>query len=212
MHARYFSPNLGRFLSVDPVGCEVGSSQSWNRYTYALNNPLIMFDPTGMAEKRTFWQRVWGRFALALSPKAPVSEEEQEARVNALLEGAGIDPEQGLNSTGTGAAANIADGARDAIATLGAELSEETTTWLVIGAAGRATKILRFGGGYKAEARAFHREIKPQILKAVGSFSGKVGNNPDVKIVDGIIHLVGNGPYRGRTMNTGLRALDFFGQ
>jgi len=49
MHARYFSPNLGRFLSVDPIGGEVGSSQSWNRYSYVLNNPLTHTDPHGMA-------------------------------------------------------------------------------------------------------------------------------------------------------------------
>ena len=48
MHARYFSSNLGRFLSVDPVGGEVGSSQSWNRYSYVMNRPLAGVDPDGM--------------------------------------------------------------------------------------------------------------------------------------------------------------------
>lgn len=47
MHARYYSPNLGRFLSVDPVGGTVGSSQSWNRYAYVENNPVNLTDPTG---------------------------------------------------------------------------------------------------------------------------------------------------------------------
>jgi len=47
MHARYFSSNLGRFLSVDPVGGDIGSSQSWNRYAYVLNNPLVLIDPDG---------------------------------------------------------------------------------------------------------------------------------------------------------------------
>ena len=47
MHARYYSPNLGRFLSVDPIGGTVGSSQSWNRYSYVLNNPLSLIDPDG---------------------------------------------------------------------------------------------------------------------------------------------------------------------
>ena len=49
MHARYYSPNLGRFASVDPVGGSVGSSQSWNRYSYVLNSPLNFVDPDGNA-------------------------------------------------------------------------------------------------------------------------------------------------------------------
>jgi uncharacterized protein RhaS with RHS repeats len=49
MHARYYSSDLGRFMSVDPVGGEVGSSQSWNRYSYVLNNPLGFVDPNGEA-------------------------------------------------------------------------------------------------------------------------------------------------------------------
>jgi RHS repeat-associated protein len=47
MHARYYSSGLGRFLSVDPVPGTVGSSQSWNRYAYSLNNPVLFTDPTG---------------------------------------------------------------------------------------------------------------------------------------------------------------------
>ena len=49
MHARYYNPRLGRFMSVDPVGGRVEDSQSWNRYAYVLNNPLKFVDPTGMA-------------------------------------------------------------------------------------------------------------------------------------------------------------------
>lgn len=63
MHARYFSPILGRFLSVDPVGGEVGSSQSWNRYSYVLNNPLVMTDPDGEYGRGTgFTDKEWERF------------------------------------------------------------------------------------------------------------------------------------------------------
>jgi RHS repeat-associated protein len=40
LHARYYSNTLARFVSVDPKGGSPGSSQSWNRYAYATNNPL----------------------------------------------------------------------------------------------------------------------------------------------------------------------------
>jgi hypothetical protein len=34
-------------VSVDPVGGSVGSSQSWNRYSYVKNSPLMLVDPNG---------------------------------------------------------------------------------------------------------------------------------------------------------------------
>ncbi len=49
MHARYYSPVSGRFLTPDPIMSAVlRNPQSWNRYAYALNNPLKFTDPTGM--------------------------------------------------------------------------------------------------------------------------------------------------------------------
>jgi len=50
MHARYYSPIFGRFLSVDPVGGTLPTPQSWNRYSYVLNNPLSFIDPLGLTE------------------------------------------------------------------------------------------------------------------------------------------------------------------
>jgi RHS repeat-associated protein len=49
MHARYDSPNLGRFLSVDPVipKAAIRSPQLWNRYSYVGNNPIARVDPDG---------------------------------------------------------------------------------------------------------------------------------------------------------------------
>ena len=47
MHARYYDVGGGRFLSVDPVLGQPRVPQSWNRYAYALNNPLRFIDPTG---------------------------------------------------------------------------------------------------------------------------------------------------------------------
>jgi RHS repeat-associated protein len=50
MHARYFSAQLGRFLSFDPVGGTELNPQTWNRYSYVLGNPLKYIDPDGLAE------------------------------------------------------------------------------------------------------------------------------------------------------------------
>lgn len=47
MHARYYNFGIGRFLSVDPGGATPGSTQSWNRYTYARDNPIINVDRNG---------------------------------------------------------------------------------------------------------------------------------------------------------------------
>lgn len=48
--ARYYSNVLGRFTSADPdnAGAKTGDPQSWNGYSYALNNPLRYTDPTGL--------------------------------------------------------------------------------------------------------------------------------------------------------------------
>lgn len=50
MHARFRSPLTGRFLSVDPVlqvKRAMKMPQLWNRYSYAVGNPLKFIDPTG---------------------------------------------------------------------------------------------------------------------------------------------------------------------
>ena len=47
MNGRMYDPMLGRFLSPDPFVQMPFSSQSFNRYAYCLNNPLIYTDPDG---------------------------------------------------------------------------------------------------------------------------------------------------------------------
>lgn len=53
MHARYYSPMTGRFLRVDPILGYVGSSQSWNNYSYVENNPIGWRDPYGLDSEDT---------------------------------------------------------------------------------------------------------------------------------------------------------------
>jgi RHS repeat-associated protein len=48
--ARYYGSSMGRFMSPDPSNLSVDwwLPQTWNRYTYGLNNPLSMVDRNGL--------------------------------------------------------------------------------------------------------------------------------------------------------------------
>src|SRR6266850_7457024 len=48
MLARYYGSSLGRFQSPDPVrDSSPDNPQSWNKYTYVRNNPVLLTDPDG---------------------------------------------------------------------------------------------------------------------------------------------------------------------
>ncbi len=50
MNGRIYDPNLGRFLSVDPIVQFPASTQSLNPYSYLMNNPMAGRDPSGYAQ------------------------------------------------------------------------------------------------------------------------------------------------------------------
>ena len=45
--ARYYDPNLGRFIQSDTIVPEPYNPQAFNRYSYVTNNPLKYIDPSG---------------------------------------------------------------------------------------------------------------------------------------------------------------------
>ena len=47
MNARYYLPEVGRFVSPDSIVPEAGEPQSFNRYAYSYNNPTKYTDPSG---------------------------------------------------------------------------------------------------------------------------------------------------------------------
>lgn len=47
MNARYYLPQVGRFVSPDSVVPDPANPQSYNRYSYVLNSPMNYSDPTG---------------------------------------------------------------------------------------------------------------------------------------------------------------------
>jgi RHS repeat-associated protein len=61
MQARYYASAQGRFTSVDPLMASAASirPQTWNRYSYALNNPLRFVDPSGLSARGTTDDSQW---------------------------------------------------------------------------------------------------------------------------------------------------------
>ncbi|MBI3617463.1 MAG: hypothetical protein HY210_04500 [Candidatus Omnitrophica bacterium] len=54
--ARYYDPKLGRFISPDTIVPYPSDPQSFNRYSYARNNPVNVIDPTG---HKWSWKKFW---------------------------------------------------------------------------------------------------------------------------------------------------------
>ncbi|KAK3696720.1 hypothetical protein QZH41_013079, partial [Actinostola sp. cb2023] len=61
MNGRIYDPVVGRFLSPDPHIQDPYNTQSFNRYSYTLNNPLKHKDPTGYFFKKIgrFFKKYW---------------------------------------------------------------------------------------------------------------------------------------------------------
>jgi RHS repeat-associated protein len=61
MNGRVYDPAIGRFLSSDPYVQFPLSAQSYNRYSYVLNNPLSFTDPSGyfLSGLKKFVKKYW---------------------------------------------------------------------------------------------------------------------------------------------------------
>jgi RHS repeat-associated protein len=49
MNGRLYDPRLGRVMSADPIVQAPAMSQSYNRYSYVMNGPLSLTDPSGFS-------------------------------------------------------------------------------------------------------------------------------------------------------------------
>jgi RHS repeat-associated protein len=56
MNGRIYDPVLGRFMQADPIIQSPFDGQNYNRYSYVMNNPLSLTDPTGFS-----WWTKWRR-------------------------------------------------------------------------------------------------------------------------------------------------------
>jgi RHS repeat-associated protein len=54
MNGRIYDAKLGRFLQADPFIQAATNTQSYNRYSYVINNPLNATDPSGFSFKKFY--------------------------------------------------------------------------------------------------------------------------------------------------------------
>jgi RHS repeat-associated protein len=79
MNGRVQDAVTGRFLSPDPSPAGRGNTQSWNRYSYANNNPISFTDPSGFkrcsicTEKQSYGDTAHN-FVTAPYGEAPISD------------------------------------------------------------------------------------------------------------------------------------------
>ena len=52
MRARYYSPELRRFINADIIAGEISNAVTLNRYAYANGNPVSNIDPFGLSAER----------------------------------------------------------------------------------------------------------------------------------------------------------------
>ena len=56
--ARLYWPTGGRMVQADPIITDIYSPQNWNPYSYVLNNPLNLTDPSGYSFISKYWRTI----------------------------------------------------------------------------------------------------------------------------------------------------------
>jgi hypothetical protein len=59
MGARWYDPDLGRWISPDTIIPDPANPQSLNRYSYVYNRPLIFVDPSGYDPIDAAWEEAF---------------------------------------------------------------------------------------------------------------------------------------------------------
>jgi hypothetical protein len=72
MNGRVYDPTIGRFLSADPIIQTLALSQATNPFSYVMNQPLTLTDPTGLSWLSKHFRNVgnflkkWGSLILGV--------------------------------------------------------------------------------------------------------------------------------------------------
>ncbi len=139
-NARYYDPQLGRFVSADIFVANPENPQDLNRYSYVNNNPIRYTDPTGY--KKSFWKSFFQITAIVVAVVAviAIAYAAVSAALSALNIGTTLTP-----AAGYGAAVNAGALASEGAGGGGALIGTAGLSPLAQGFA--ASTALTAGGG-----------------------------------------------------------------
>jgi RHS repeat-associated protein len=171
MNARVYDPDIGRFLSPDPTVPYTHNPQSFNRFSYVMNNPLNRYDPDGFADlsKQSVLDAIAqqaaakGNVTAGKAPNATTPAHEAITANNPADDGTG----QSLGQQSNQAAANKGN----AIAGLLAE-AIEFTGGTPMGASAATGKAALLGAGAMMGAKAGGRGLFGSLVDAAKGFFG----------------------------------------
>lgn len=173
MQARYYDPEVGRFLSVDPVGVGAGDAFNFNRFTYANNNPIVNDDPTG----RAICSASGGGGCEKIKEQKMARDRAEQGSIEAQAPGSSAFMQLGAGYAPTGSSST----------TPGAEFLQKTGHTL-----NRGLHWIRERSSVSAHAgAAFGPGIEGAATKQVGSAPDSVSGN----------FVVGEGGYLGATFD-----------
>lgn len=157
MNGRVYDPVIARFMSADPYIQAPMNSQSYNRYSYVMNNPLYYSDPSGYWSLSSAWKSVWN---------SPVGRAVVVATV-AYFTGEYVGDAYTASASSSASAGAAAGTSASVAASSGgiAGMSVATSAGIVGGAAGG------FAGGFVASNGDFKSGVKGA---AAGSMFGAI--------------------------------------
>lgn len=66
MRARYYSPEMRRFVNADVVAGEISNAVTLNRFAYANGNPVSFTDPFGLSSRSSIWSLKNDKFGISI--------------------------------------------------------------------------------------------------------------------------------------------------
>lgn len=185
MQQRYYDPLAGRFMSTDPVLTDANTSNNFNRYNYANNNPYKYVDPDGRNPLIPLFVRLIsvGLAADAATSDVPV--------VGGTAAKAGVSAAERFAANKVAGAAfhkEVADG----IKATGHEVGEEITIQTASGARTRMDIVSRDSAG-KITCTECKGSVTAPLTK------GQAASHPQIEKTGGVIVGQGKPGFPGGT-------------